>query len=221
MQMPDTDGLTVARKIRELRGARELPIVFLSSLGRREVDVEDIQPAAHLTKPLKPAALLEALLGVFAQRPSLVPAEAALQDTIRPVSEAGAAARPRILIAEDNATNQRLALLLLGRLGYAADVVSNGLEVLAAMERQPYDIVMMDVLMPEIDGLDATRRIRARWSAPDHPYIIALTAVTVAGTREECLAAGMNDYIGKPIRTADLVAALERAQAVARTTAES
>ncbi len=105
--------------------------------------------------------------------------------------------------------NQKLALRLLAQMAYEADVAGDGLEVIAAVERAEFDVVLMDVQMPELDGLEATRRIRARW--PERPLrIVAMTANAMAGDREACLAAGMNDYISKPIRPAELQAALER-----------
>jgi len=121
----------------------------------------------------------------------------------------------RILLAEDNAVNQKLALRLLQQLGYGADVAGNGLEALAALERSTYDLVLMDVQMPELDGLEATRQIRARWPAPSGPRIAAMTANAMAGDRELCLAAGMDDYISKPIRPAELEAVLEVTPSIA------
>ncbi len=114
------------------------------------------------------------------------------------------------LVAEDNATNQQLAGLVLQRLGYRADIVGNGLEALEALQRQPYDVVLMDVQMPEMDGLEATRRIHQLWPGADRPHIIAVTANAMADEREVCLAAGMDDYVSKPIRFADLADALAR-----------
>ena len=115
----------------------------------------------------------------------------------------------RILLAEDNAVNQKLALRLLERMGYRADVVGDGSEAITAIEDGTYDVILMDVQMPEVDGLEATRRIRATW--PDRPIrIVAMTANAMAEDREACLAAGMDDYVSKPIRVEELVAALER-----------
>jgi CheY-like chemotaxis protein len=116
----------------------------------------------------------------------------------------------RILLAEDNPMNQKVALRLLERLGYSADVAANGLEALAALERQPYDVVLMDVQMPELDGLDATRRICERWPPESRPHIVAMTANALPEDREACFAAGMNDYVAKPIRADELAAALKR-----------
>jgi CheY-like chemotaxis protein/HPt (histidine-containing phosphotransfer) domain-containing protein len=116
----------------------------------------------------------------------------------------------RLLLAEDNVVNQKVALRTLARLGYRADVAANGIEVLAALARQPYDVVLMDVQMPELDGIETSRRIR-RQSAPElRPRIIAMTANAMQGDRELCLSAGMDDYISKPVRVEDLIEALAR-----------
>jgi CheY-like chemotaxis protein len=116
----------------------------------------------------------------------------------------------RLLLAEDNAVNQKLALLLLERLGYRADLAANGLEVLQALNRQAYDVILMDVQMPEMDGMEATRQIRQLWAADQQPRIVAMTANAMQGDRELCLQAGMNDYISKPVQVAELRGALER-----------
>jgi CheY-like chemotaxis protein/HPt (histidine-containing phosphotransfer) domain-containing protein len=116
----------------------------------------------------------------------------------------------RILVAEDNAINQKVALLLLRQLGYAADVAADGEETLAALRRQRYDVILMDVQMPGMDGLEATRRIRDEWPAEERPRIIAMTANALRDDREGCLAAGMDDYLSKPVLLEDLRAALSR-----------
>jgi CheY-like chemotaxis protein len=113
----------------------------------------------------------------------------------------------RILLAEDNAVNQKVALQMLKRLGYNADVAANGLEVLQALERQQYDVVLMDVQMPEMDGIDAAQKIRERW--PKGPKIIAITAYALEGDRERCIKAGMDDYIAKPIQIEELRSVLD------------
>jgi CheY-like chemotaxis protein len=117
----------------------------------------------------------------------------------------------RVLLAEDNAMNQKLALRLLSLMGLEAEVAGNGLEVVAAAAREPFDVILMDVQMPELDGLEATRRIRAAGGA-SRPWIIAMTANAMEGDREACLAAGMDDYVSKPIRPAELSAAIRRAE---------
>jgi CheY-like chemotaxis protein len=121
----------------------------------------------------------------------------------------------RLLLAEDNVVNQKVALHLLKKLGYRTDVAANGLEVLAALERQDYDVVLMDMQMPEMDGLEATRRIIEGQSVSHpRPWIIALTANAMEGDRELCLASGMDDYVSKPLKAADLSSALARARLV-------
>jgi CheY-like chemotaxis protein/anti-sigma regulatory factor (Ser/Thr protein kinase) len=114
----------------------------------------------------------------------------------------------RILLAEDNVVNQKLALRLLQQMGYRADLAGNGVEAIERIEREPYDVVLMDVQMPEMDGLEASCRITARWPVGQRPHIVAMTANAMQGDREECLAAGMDDYVTKPIRVDALVQAL-------------
>ena len=119
----------------------------------------------------------------------------------------------RILLAEDNVVNQKLALRLLQQMGYRADLASNGVEAIESVERQTYDVVLMDVQMPEMDGLEASRRITAALPAGRRPCIVAMTANAMQGDREMCLAAGIDDYIAKPIRVSELVEALLQAPA--------
>jgi CheY-like chemotaxis protein len=118
----------------------------------------------------------------------------------------------RILLAEDNVVNQKLALRLLQQMGYRADLASNGIEAIESVERQRYDVVRMDVHMPEMDGIAAARAITTRWRAGERPRIVAMTANAMQGDREICLAAGMDDYLTKPIRVERLVEALNLAQ---------
>jgi CheY-like chemotaxis protein/HPt (histidine-containing phosphotransfer) domain-containing protein len=203
MQMPEMDGISFASEVRRVRD--DLPLVLLSSLGGA-VDVPAKTFAASLTKPIRPSQLYEALLEVVgANVEDLEPTAA------RALGPEVAGRHPlRILLVEDNAVNQQLALLLLEKLGYRADVAANGLEALEALERQPYDVVLMDVEMPQMDGLEATRRIRERAPAANGPHVIAVTANALHGERERCLEAGMDDYITKPLRLAELAAALGR-----------
>jgi signal transduction histidine kinase/DNA-binding response OmpR family regulator len=206
LQMPEMDGLMLTREIRKLRDKTSLPIILLTSLGRRETDADDLEYAAYLTKPLKPSALYDALAGIFAG--NLISPK---PESTRPVMDPELAKRHplRILLAEDNQVNQKLALRILEQMGYRADIAANGLEVVESIERQTYDVILMDVQMPEMDGLEATRQIVARWPQK-HPRIIGLTANALEGDREKCLEAGMDDYISKPIRVEELVGALER-----------
>ena len=119
----------------------------------------------------------------------------------------------RILVAEDNVVNQKLALRILQQMGYRADLASNGIEAVESVERQPYDVVLMDVQMPEMDGLEASRRITTKWSPAERPRIVAMTANAMQGDRELCMAAGMDDYITKPIRVDQLVEVLNHVPA--------
>jgi PAS domain S-box-containing protein len=214
MQMPEMNGLELASEIRRLRDA-PLPLVMLTSLGLRESDTEGVDFAACLTKPVKASQLYNVLVGLFAeetrpgQRRELV---------TRPLFDAQMGQRLplRILVAEDNAINQQVALSFLERLGYRADVAANGQEVIQSLWRQPYDVVLMDVQMPEMDGLEATRCIRrmspSELAAQAQPRIIAVTANALGEDRQDCLAAGMEDYISKPIQVSELVAALSKCQ---------
>ena len=208
MQMPEMDGLMLAREIKAQRPC--LPMILFSSLGRLEVKAEADLFVAQISKPLKPSQLYDALMTIFAGQPLMVPKDEKIVNQIDP----GWAARLplRILLAEDNAVNQKVALRLLARLGYQADVVANGLEALEAVQRQPYDVVLMDVQMPEMDGLEASRRLKLSKPSAGAPRIIALTADAMQGDREKCLAAGMDDYITKPIHVEALVAALARSR---------
>jgi GAF domain-containing protein/CheY-like chemotaxis protein len=206
LQMPEMDGIMLTREIRKLRDEKSLPIILLTSLGRREIGADDLEFAAYLTKPLKPSALYDALAGIFAKN-VVSPKAAPYKPVMDP--ELGKRHPLRILLAEDNAVNQKLALRMLEQMGYRADVASNGLEAVESIERQKYDVILMDVQMPEMDGLDATREIRQLGNITQ-PHIIAMTANAMEGDREACLAAGMDDYISKPIRVDELIGALER-----------
>jgi PAS domain S-box-containing protein len=205
MLMPDMDGLALAREIRQRRDVSELPLLLVTSLGRlpRAQSASDF--SAQLAKPIKASQLFNALVGVLAKGVAEPEAAAAAVDGDEPASSP-----LRILLAEDNAVNQKVALALLGQLGYRADVAWNGLEAIAALERHPYDVVLMDVQMPELDGLDATRQICARWSPETRPRIIAMTANALLEDREACFAAGMDDYVAKPMRPEELAQALTR-----------
>lgn len=207
IQMPDMDGVMLGRAIRRCRDPRVLPLVALSSLGRREANVEEVQFAAFLTKPVKQSQLYDVLIGVFERQPTRVAAPAGVFHFDATLAER---LPLRILLAEDLAVNQKLMLTMFGRMGYLADVAGNGLEVLDALRRQPYDLVFMDVQMPEMDGLEAARRIQREWPAERRPRIVALTANAMKEDREACAAAGMEDYLSKPVQAKELQAAIER-----------
>ncbi|WP_345380475.1 hybrid sensor histidine kinase/response regulator, partial [Pseudonocardia yuanmonensis] len=189
--MPGLDGLGLAAAIHARPAGAGLPLVLLTSLGRLP-QVDGTGVAAVVTKPVRPAALFRALADA--------PAD--------PVAAAPGGVAPRILVAEDHPVNQRLVSLLLTRLGHRADVVSNGLEAVAAVRDRHYDVVLMDVRMPELDGLGATRRIRAE-PGVRQPWIVAVTAEP--GGRAACLAAGMDDHLTKPLVAVELAEALARA----------
>lgn len=206
MHMPEMDGLELAQRIRQNGG--ELPLVLFSSLGRREAGDNANIFSAYLTKPIKQSQLFDTLVGLFVQ----VDEEERNKTTDRFKPDPQMASRHplRVLLAEDNAVNQKLTIRLLEQMGYRTDVASNGLEAIQAVERQPYDVILMDVQMPEMDGLEATRSIR-NLNHLKQPYIIGLTANAMQGDREMCLNAGMNNYIAKPVRVVELVDALFKA----------
>jgi CheY-like chemotaxis protein len=157
-------------------------------------------------KPIRQSALFDMLMTLFAGQGESAVKPAPVRVTLDP--EMASRHPLRILLAEDNVVNQKLALRLLSQMGYRADIAANGLEVLQAVKRQPYDVILMDVQMPEMDGLEATRRLCAELPAEKRPRIIAMTANAMQGDREICLEAGMDDYLSKPIRVVELVNAL-------------
>jgi CheY-like chemotaxis protein len=210
MQMPEMDGITLAGQIRKTCSPQQLPLILCSSLGRKEAGADALGFAANLTKPVKPSQLLDTLAGLFAEQ--AVPQREDKSRTGSIDREFASRFPLRILLAEDNAVNQKLALRILQQMGYRVDVANNGLEVLRALERQPYDMILMDVQMPEMDGIEATRQIVRRWARPSRPWIVAMTANAMQGDREMCLQAGMDDYIAKPIRIEELVEALRKAR---------
>jgi len=208
-QMPEMDGITLAQEIRKRRDARALPMILLTSLGTGagEARARGVSFEAYLAKPVKPSLLLDViseLLTGTGVRTSRRESPAAVIDI-----ELGLRHPLRILVAEDNRVNQKVAVSMLAKLGYTADVAGDGVEAIQALTRLTYDAVLMDVQMPEMDGFQATREIAARWPA-ERPYIVAMTANAMAGDRERCVEVGMDDYIAKPVRIEDLAAALLR-----------
>ncbi len=198
MDMQDMDGLTLANEIR--RYNKTLPLVILTSIGKHLPTNH-----AYLTKPIKPSQLHRTLTDIISMQ------LAQKSDRAKAVDNEIKASSLRILLAEDNITSQKVALQMLKRMGYNADAVANGIEALQALERQPYDLVLMDLRMPEMDGLQATRIIRQRW--PDNgPKIVAVTAYALQGDKEKCIEAGMDDYISKPMKMSELADVLRRSQ---------
>jgi CheY-like chemotaxis protein len=221
MQMPEMDGLTLARTIKGDPAIARTRLIILTSLGQQP-EASELKRAgieAYLIKPVKQGRLFDCLISMMSKSPPTVAGNATgVTQTASPV-KAGSLAKhkPRVLLAEDNAINQKVALRQLHQMGCTADAVGNGVEALAALLNIPYDIVLMDCQMPEMDGYEAARTIRLREtdSSPitnrtARVYIIAMTANALQGDREKCLAAGMDDYVSKPVRTADLEAALGR-----------
>ncbi len=195
MDLKDMTGLELEDEIRKYNSA--LPLVLLTSLGKR------IPPGhAYLTKPIKPSQLQKVLA-------DLLPNQPARRHVTSPAVNQPAQNSPlRILLADDNASSQKVAQQMLRKLGYKADIVANGLEVLQSLERQNYDVVFMDIKMPVMDGLEATKIIRQRW--PNGPKIIAITAYALKGDHERFIEAGMDDYISKPVQKDDLAKALTK-----------
>ena len=212
MQMPEMDGMTLAREIRKLPNCQKLPLVMLTSIGNADTEYQatDVEFAAFLSKPIKQAQIYNVLSGILSGKPIKIRPP---QTTASKIDSQLANRIPlRILLAEDLVVNQKMILLILERMGYRADVAGNGLEVLSALRRQPYDVVLMDVQMPEMDGLEATRRICSEWLPKQRPRIIAMTANAMRGDKEACLEAGMDDYLSKPIQVEQLVNALSKCQ---------
>ena len=219
VQMPEMDGLTLARAIKADPAIASTRLIALTTKGH-PVSSEDAAAAgidASLAKPVKHSRLLDCLVGVIGRTFAVslsAPSGAQRGLTLGPELQAELR-RTRILLAEDNIVNQKVALGILQKLGCNADVAANGFEVLEALQRIPYSLIFMDCQMPEMDGYEATRLIRKQEKemvSSDRPavYIIALTASAMQGDRERCLGVGMNDYVGKPIRTPELKLALER-----------
>jgi PAS domain S-box-containing protein len=212
-QMSDMDGFTLAAAI-EQRSQGQIPLVLLTSISRTEVNsrLHNSQPAVqfaqYLSKPVKRSQFYNALVGVFGQTlvsvspPPVEPQASTVLKT----------SALKILVAEDNLVNQKVIVHLLKRLGYEADVVNNGLEALAALSHQAYDLVLMDIQMPEMDGLTATQHICQTWQLEHRPHLVAVTANATQGDYKECLEAGMDDYLSKPIQFDKLKQLLNQCQ---------
>ncbi len=232
MNLPDVDGLALAQKIREWERKRletfpdqkPLNITFYNYVVNTElvkqVESTKINCAGFISKPLKQSQFYNTLVQIFGNVIA-----SSLKSTSKSwvLSTSGGIQNPqnslRILLAEDNVVNQKVAIQMLQRLGYRADIAGNGLEVLEALSRQHYDVIFMDVQMPLMDGLETSRRICQEYGdgmdyRPQKPRIIAMTANAMQGDREMCLAAGMDDYITKPVRREELIKALAKCQPI-------
>ncbi len=209
MQMPGMDGEQTLEALKQDPAGKEPRVIILTSMGQRgDVNrLEALGCSGYLLKPIKQQMLKDALIMVLGQKPRK-------DGTGRLVTQFNVDERRKkgvkILLAEDNAVNQKLAATLLDKAGYSVEVVANGLEAVKRVGEQHYDAVLMDVQMPELDGFEATQRIRLNEGGGRHTPIIAMTAHALKGDRERCLAAGMDDYISKPLQPQALLAALER-----------
>jgi CheY-like chemotaxis protein/HPt (histidine-containing phosphotransfer) domain-containing protein len=212
LQMPDMDGLTLAREIRKEQVGKEIPLILLSSLGYQDSGNESVKFSAYLTKPVKPSMLYDVLVGLVSK--NATPVTKYKGSLIHYDHEFGTRHPLHILIAEDNLINQKVAVSILEKIGYRADVVANGLEALDALRRQSYDVILMDGQMPEMDGEQATIQIRKNWPPEKQPRIIAMTANAMQGDRERYMAIGMDDYVSKPIRIEELIRALNESQPI-------
>jgi CheY-like chemotaxis protein len=203
--------LELAQAIRQFPEYRDLPLVMLSSLSisRAEIEAANVDFAATLNKPIKQFQLQDVLSHILSAQPkqALLPAKPKsnydLYQATFPL---------RILLAEDNLVNQKVAIHMLKRIGYQADIAMNGVEVLELLRLNAYDVILMDLQMPKMDGLEATRRILQEF--PEHrcPTIIAMTANALEGDKQDCLDAGMHDYVTKPVKVEQLAMALSQCQ---------
>jgi signal transduction histidine kinase/DNA-binding response OmpR family regulator len=206
MMMPGMDGATVTAEIRADPALRAMTVILLSSAGRSDKPVPGVD--LELVKPVRPSHLFDALHSLLAARPERSARRRWIDD--EPIRTDGAQRSARILVVEDNAANVKVAVRMVERLGYRADVAGNGVEAVRVLGQVHYDAVLMDCQMPEMDGYEASRAIRRNETDGRRTPIIAMTASALSGDRERCLAAGMDDYISKPVKLHVVAAVLER-----------
>ncbi|HEY0944659.1 MAG TPA: response regulator [Opitutaceae bacterium] len=218
LQMPGMDGVDLAHAIARLPAERQPPLVLCTSLGMimPQESLRAVGFRAFLSKPVRRASLAQALARTLGLDQAAVdgPARSARSTPADPALSA-----LRVLVAEDNAVNRKVVLAVLEQLGCSADIVGDGRQALQAVTNRPYDLVLMDVHMPEMDGLEATKLIRRQVPRSQQPHIVAITADALQGDREKCLQSGMDDYITKPIKVAELRAILARLAAGGRSSA--
>ncbi len=205
MMMPDMDGFTLATKIREMKDSESLPLIILTSMGHKEYDekqLRELDLANIMTKPVKQSQLYNALLKIFDGKTSFIPQK---YNDLKLDPKMGLKLPLNILIVEDNIINQKLALRILNKLGYEADVSSNGKEAMKALKLKNYDLILMDIQMPEMDGYETTQLIHKRIPKNKRPRIVAMTANAMEGDREKCINAGMDEYISKPMQIDRLI----------------
>ena len=209
LQLPEMDGLTLAQFVRRVPGCEQTPLLLLTDVRLRS---DDARPGAvgvtlFIYKPLRPAQIFDALVRAVDHMPrteKTAPVNSEFDSTM-------AERLPlRLLLADDNLINQKVGVKMLQRLGYRPEVAANGVEVLKLLEQQHFDIIFLDVQMPEMDGLEAARRIHAQWPEARRPRLVAMTGNALEGDREKCIEAGMDDYVAKPVRIAELQGVLER-----------
>lgn len=207
--LPDMSGLALAELIQSKETPKTLPIFLWSTRAARDMTIRTAPGGvdAVLTKPVRPAVLYDTLCGFFEGKPHQHVQPAIWSNIDRHMGQKHPL---RILLAEDNIINQKVALRMLEKLGYRADVASNGIEVLQALERYSYDVIFMDVQMPEMDGIETTHSIRTYWKPELQPRIIAMTAHAMQGIKESLVQNGMDDYVSKPVRMEELVKVLEQ-----------
>ena len=216
LMMPEMDGFDLARAIKDTPDIARVPLVLLTSFGeRRHSEVaEEVGIAAYLTKPVRESQLFDCLTTVMGNATEPAASESVLpwakRERRRAMQKEKTMSNKLILVAEDNIVNQKVAMRQLQKLGYRADAVANGREALEAWGRIPYDLVLMDCQMPEMDGYEATAQIRRREGTTKHTPIVAMTANALEGDRAKCLAAGMDEYVSKPVKSEELERVLER-----------
>ncbi len=213
-QMPEMDGIELGTRIRADESLRGICLLLLTSVSRLGVSTRAVECGfdGYLTKPIKPSYLYDTLISALCGEKEIRMVAAGLEAKTSPPSLVRRAREnpARILVAEDNIVNRRVSMKMIERMGHRVDAVANGREALEAIDLSPYDLVLMDCQMPEMDGYEATRLLRARETDGKHVIVVAMTANALRGDREECLSAGMDDYLAKPVRAEELEKLLDQ-----------